>query len=80
MNTNESQMDGRLRLAGIFVVIGLAVDALSLSWIHALAFLGSMFVGGLFIVLGIAIYLATLVFPTTPKLSSGSRPNAQGDL
>ena len=80
MNANEPKMDRRLRLAGILVVIGLAIDALSLFWNHALAFLGSMFVGGLFVFLGIVIYLATLMFPTTPRLTNGSGPDAQGDL
>ena len=71
MSDNEPKMDRRLRLAGILVVLGLVIDALSLLWNHALAFLVSMFVGGLFVFLGIVIYLATLVFPTSPRLSAG---------
>lgn len=79
MSDNEPKMDRRLRFAGILVVLGLVIDGLSLLWNHALAFLGSMFVGGLFVFLGIVIYLATLVFPTSPRLSNGDGPGAQSD-
>ena len=79
MIDNEPKMDRRLRLAGILVVLGLVIDALSLLWNHALAFLGSMFVGGLFVFLGIVMYLATLVFPRSSRHSSGAGPGAQGD-
>jgi hypothetical protein len=70
MSDNEPKMDRRLRLAGILLVLGLAIDALSLLWNHPLAFLGFMFVGGLFVFLGIAFYLASLVFVMPPRLSA----------
>lgn len=62
-----NRLEGRLRVSGILIVLGLLVEALSLVRIHPLAFLGFMFVGGGFLVAGIAIYLYSLV-------SVGSRP------
>jgi heme A synthase len=70
MSHNEPKMDRRIRIAGILLVIGLGIDALSLFWNHPLAFLGFMFVGGLFVFLGIAVYLASLVFVTPPGFSA----------
>ena len=70
MNDNEPKTDRRLRLAGILLVLGLVIDALSILWNHPLAFLGFMFVGGLFVFLGIAVYLASLLFVTPPGLSA----------
>lgn len=62
-----NRLEGRLRVSGILIVLGLLVEALSLVRIHPLAFLGFMFVGGGFLAVGIAIYLYSLV-------SVGSRP------
>lgn len=70
MNDKEPKTDRRLRLSGILLVIGLVVDGLSLLWNHPLAFLGFMFVGGLFVFLGIAVYLASLVFVTSVRPSA----------
>lgn len=65
-----TQMDRRLRISGLLIVLGLLVEALSLIRIHPLAFLGFMFVGGGFLIVGIAIYLYSLVsvvLPPEPK-------------
>jgi heme A synthase len=70
MSDNKLKMERRLRIAGVLLVLGLGIDALSLLWNHPLAFLGFMFVGGLFVFLGIAVYLASLVFVTSPRLSA----------
>ena len=60
-----ARMEGRLRISGVLIVLGLLVEALSLIRIHPLAFLGFMFVGGGLLVAGIAIYLYSLVSVTS---------------
>jgi hypothetical protein len=64
--TTATKMDRRLRKAGILIVLGLLVEALSLIRIHPLAFLAFMFVGGGLLVVGIAIYLYSLVSVAPP--------------
>jgi formate/nitrite transporter FocA (FNT family) len=60
-------MERRLRISGVLVVLGLLIEAFSLLWVHALAFLIFAIVGGLFIGLGILTYLYSLVsMPQTP--------------
>lgn len=54
-------LEGRLRISGILIALGLLVEALSLVRIHPLAFLGFMFIGGAFLLAGIAIYLYSIV-------------------
>jgi hypothetical protein len=61
-----TEMDRRLRVSGILIVLGLLVEALSLIRIHPLAFLGFMFVGGGFLILGIVVYLYSLVSVASP--------------
>jgi hypothetical protein len=64
-----TQMDSRLRISGILIVLGLLAEALSLVRIHPLAFLGFMFVGGGFLVVGIALYLYSLLsVPSRPEV------------
>lgn len=59
-------MERRLRVSGIFIALGLLVEALSLVRIHPLAFLGFMFVGGGLLTVGLAIYLYSLVSVPSP--------------
>ena len=54
---------GRLRVAGILVVLGLVVEGLSLLWNHPLSFVIFLGLGGLLLFLGIVIYLTALVSP-----------------
>ena len=56
-----TQMDRRLRISGLLIVLGLLVEALSLIRIHPLAFLGFMFIGGAFLMAGISVYLFSIV-------------------
>jgi hypothetical protein len=57
---NES-LERRLRIAGVLIILGLVVEALSLVRIHPLAFLSFMFIGGTLLVAGVAVYLYSLV-------------------
>jgi hypothetical protein len=62
-----TQMDRRLRVSGLLIVLGLLVEALSLIRIHPLAFLGFMFIGGALLVAGIAVYLFSIVSASSPS-------------
>ena len=64
-------MERRLRICGVLIISGLIIEALSLIWVHALAFILFAVIGGLLIGLGIVIYLYSLVsMPPTPQSSS----------
>jgi hypothetical protein len=60
-------MERRLRVAGILIVLGLVVEALSLIRIHPLAFLAFMFIGGALLIAGIGIYLYSIVSASSPS-------------
>jgi hypothetical protein len=61
--TQNGSMSRKLRLAGMFILAGLAVEGLSLLWNHPLSFFAFLGIGGLLILIGIVIYLAALVSP-----------------
>jgi hypothetical protein len=54
-------MNRRLRVAGIFVLLGLLVEVVALRWVHPAAFLVFAFIGIPLLLLGMAIYLYSLV-------------------
>ena len=65
-------MERRIRISGVLIVLGLIIEAFSLIWIHALAFLIFAGIGGLLIGLGILTYLYSLVsMPQTPRGDAG---------
>jgi hypothetical protein len=61
MNNGEARLYRRLRIAGSLIIIGLAVEALSLIRVHPLAFLAFMFIGGACLIAGVALYLYAIV-------------------
>jgi predicted membrane channel-forming protein YqfA (hemolysin III family) len=61
MQTQANSIHAKLRLSGIFIVLGLAVQALSLLWNHPLSFIAFITVGGLLLAVGIVLYLLTVV-------------------
>jgi predicted membrane channel-forming protein YqfA (hemolysin III family) len=61
MQTQANPIHAKLRLSGIFIVLGLVVQALSLLWNHPLSFIAFITVGGLLLAVGIVLYLLTLV-------------------
>jgi len=64
-------MERRLRISGVLTILGLIIEAMSLLWVHALAFIVFALVGGLLIGLGIIIYLYSLIsMPPASPLSS----------
>jgi hypothetical protein len=64
MKTSQMGITRRLRISGILLILGLAVEALSLVWNRPLAFLLFIGIGGLFTLLGILVYLYSLVSVT----------------
>jgi hypothetical protein len=54
-------MDGRIRGAGSLVLLGLAVEAVTLAWSGPTSFLVFMVAGAALIGLGIVYYLISLV-------------------
>jgi hypothetical protein len=55
-----------LRIASALIILGLLIEAISLAWIHPLAFVLFAFLGIVVIGLGILIYLASLVLVVSP--------------
>jgi len=60
-NPLNNPMERRLRLAGVFVLLGLLVEVIALRWVHPAAFLVFAFIGIPIASLGIVIYLYSLV-------------------
>jgi hypothetical protein len=60
----------RLRLAGILVALGLAVEAATMYWPHPTAFLVFLGLGGLLVAAGVLLYLVAIV--TVPVAPPGS--------
>ena len=54
-------MEGRLRISGILVILGLVVDALCLVWTRPIAFVVLACIGGGLIALGVLFFLYSLV-------------------
>ncbi|HJX85039.1 MAG TPA: hypothetical protein VJ723_11900 [Candidatus Angelobacter sp.] len=65
MSAQNPFVSRRLRLAGILVILGLLVQALTLLWNHPLAFMAFLGLGGLLLFVGIVVYLFTLI--SSPK-------------
>jgi len=61
--TPDDFISRRLRIAGVLIVLGLIVEALSLIWNHPLSFVAFLAIGGLLLFLGIVVYLTALVSP-----------------
>ena len=53
----------RLRWAGLFIIAGVLVQALSLFWNNPISFMAFLGIGGLATFVGIVIYLLALVSP-----------------
>jgi hypothetical protein len=54
-------IEGRIRLAALLLLLGLAVEAVTLSILHPLAFIAFASVGALLVVAGIVLFLLTLL-------------------
>ena len=63
----------KLRLAGVFIMLGLIVQALSLLWNHPLSFIAFVAIGGFLVALGIVVYLLTVLNTATGSVPGGDR-------
>ena len=63
MQAQSEFVSKRLRIAGVLIVLGLIVEAVSLIWNHPLSFVAFLGVGGLLLFLGVVVYLTALVNP-----------------
>jgi hypothetical protein len=72
MNAREPHIHRRLQLSGVLIILGLAVELLSLIRIHPLAFMGFLLVGGGLLAAGVILYLVSLVHiaPTVSREDS----------
>ena len=59
METPE-KLTRRLKLSGILVGLGLAVEALTMAWSHPTAFLVFLLLGGTMVGLGALLYLYSI--------------------
>jgi hypothetical protein len=64
MNIAHMPMQTSLRLAGVLLILGLAVDLGTLLWETPMAFLLFASVGGVLLVGGVAVYLYSLISPS----------------
>jgi len=62
-----NQLEKQRQVAGVFIVLGLVIEALCLLWSTPIAFVIFVAIGGLLMFAGIALYLYSLV--SSPKAS-----------
>ena len=58
---SANPLEKRLQIAGVFMILGLLVEALCLIWKGPLAFLVFLGLGGILLFAGIVVYLFSLV-------------------
>ena len=58
---SAEQLEKRRQVAGVFIVLGLVVEALCLIWSTPIAFVIFVAIGGLLMFVGILLYLYSLV-------------------
>lgn len=66
MTTGTIGIARSLRFSGIFLILGLGVELISLLWEKPLAFLLFAFIGGAFFLGGILLYLFSLASNGAP--------------
>jgi hypothetical protein len=74
MKIERLEMSHVLRVASALIILGLAVEIISLAWMHPLAFALFAFVGVVLIGLGILVYLASLVLVASRPGESPESP------
>jgi hypothetical protein len=57
-----NQLEKRRQVAGVFIVLGLVIEALCLVWSTPIAFVIFVSISGLLMFVGILLYLYSLVF------------------
>lgn len=72
MKRSQIGIERLLRVASGLVILGLGLEIISLLWFHPLSFVLFAFVAASLVGFGILVYLASLVFATSP---SAEKPN-----
>ena len=72
MNTGGRKFSMSFRLSGLLLIIGLGIEAISLQWIHPIAFLAFFVIGGSFLGAGVLLFLYSIVFQHLPSSSDDS--------
>jgi hypothetical protein len=75
MNLKSRGIESSLRLSGIFLILGLAVELISLLWEKPLAFLLFAFVGGALFFAGIVLFLFSLLSASTLSANASANSN-----
>lgn len=60
MNASTTR-EGRLKLSGVLIFVGIVVEVVTLYWSHPLAFLAFLLLGGALVAAGIALYVRAVV-------------------
>lgn len=77
MENHSNPLHRRLRLSGLFIILGLIVQALSLLWNHPLSFIAFVSLGGLLLAIGILLYLLAVVnMASDPQESTEAQPQS----
>jgi polyferredoxin len=61
MIDNAPRLQRKLKTAAYLLIAGLAVEAITLLWVHPSSFLLFMIAGGILVLAGIATYLRAIV-------------------
>ncbi len=65
MTTSQSgKIERRIRISGVLLVVGLVIEAVSLSWAHPTAFIAFVVFGGTSMAAGIFLFLYSVVAKT----------------
>ncbi|HWO37646.1 MAG TPA: hypothetical protein VNO32_53405 [Candidatus Acidoferrum sp.] len=70
MKLSEIGIRRLLQVSSALVIVGLALEILSLLWFHPLSFVLFAFVAASLIGLGILVYLVSLVFAGVPSVEN----------
>ena len=68
MMPSANQLERRLQVSGVLLILGLMIEAACLFWTRPIGFVLFLGVGGLLLSLGIIVYLYALISarPTQP--------------
>ena len=56
-----TKTESRIRWSGFFIVLGLAIQMITLIWVHPLAFMAFLLVGCPLVAIGILVFLYSIV-------------------
>jgi hypothetical protein len=70
MNLSQIGIRRLLQVSSALVIVGLALEIVSLLWFHPLSFVLFAFVAASLIGLGILVYLVSLVFAGAPSVEN----------